>query len=97
LNLIVEDLDDALSRVCRRLDSRALAVVANEAVIDYRHFRLNGTRDYGLPPEKCVDIEPDGVTLTVDPERSDLLVETELLALPDASTIRRTAVDDSIE
>jgi hypothetical protein len=74
-----EDLDDALSRGLQatRLSER-LAVVANEAVIDYRHFRLNGTRDYGLPPEKCVDIEPDGVTLTVDPERSDLLVETEL-------------------
>jgi hypothetical protein len=74
-----QDLDDALTRglPATRLSER-LAVVASEAAIDYRHFRLNGTRDYGLPPEKCVDIEPDGVTLTIDPDRSDLLVETEL-------------------
>jgi hypothetical protein len=74
-----EDLEDALARGLQatRLSER-LAVVANETLIDYRHFRLNGTRDYGLPPEKCVDLEPDGVTLTIDPERSDLLVETEL-------------------
>jgi hypothetical protein len=74
-----EDLDDALARGLQatRLSER-LAVVAKETLIDYRHFRLSGTRDYGLPPEKCVDLEPDGVTLTIDPERSDLLVETEL-------------------
>src|SRR5205823_1532710 len=58
--------------------SDRLAVVSSESAVDFRHFRLNGTRDYALPPEKCVDIDSDGVTLTIDPERSDLLVETEL-------------------
>src|SRR5262249_6668895 len=42
------------------------------------HFRLTGTRDYGLPPERCVMVEADGVTLSVDVARSDLLLETEL-------------------
>ena len=37
-----------------------------------------GLRDYGLPPERCAEVEADGVTLTVDPTRSDLLLETEL-------------------
>jgi len=74
-----EDLNDALARglPATRLSDR-LAVVTNENTVDYRQFRLTGTRDYGLPPEKCVDVEADGVTLTIEPERSDLLVETEL-------------------
>jgi hypothetical protein len=55
-----------------------LAVVASEEAIDFRHFRLSGTRDYALPPDRCVSVEPDGVTLTVDLARSDLLLETEL-------------------
>ena len=58
--------------------SERLAVVADESSIDFRHFRLVGTRDYGLPPDKCIDVQEDGVTLTVDLARSDLLVETEL-------------------
>src|SRR5262249_4645753 len=37
-----------------------------------------GTRDYTLPPERCVEAEPDGVTLSVDLSRSDLLLDTEL-------------------
>jgi hypothetical protein len=60
-----------------RLTDR-LAIVASEKDIEYKHFRLTGTRDYTLPPEKCVDIEADGVTLSVDLARSDLLLETEL-------------------
>jgi hypothetical protein len=44
----------------------------------FRHFRLTWMRDYALPPEKCVGIEDDGVTLSVDLARSDLLLETEV-------------------
>jgi hypothetical protein len=77
--LEAKDLDDALARglPATRLSDR-LAVVKSESEIDYRHFRLGGTRDYALPPERCVDIDSDGVTLTIDQGRSDLLVETEL-------------------
>jgi hypothetical protein len=74
-----EDLQEALARGLPgvRLSDRLVAVPQEES-IDYRHFRLTGTRDYGLPPEKCVEVEPDGVTLSVDLARSDLLLETEL-------------------
>jgi hypothetical protein len=74
-----EDLNEALARGLPglRLTDR-LAVVPNEARIDYRHFRLVATRDYSLPPDRCVAVEADGVTLTVDAARSDLLLETEL-------------------
>src|SRR5262249_30349893 len=74
-----EELNEALARgvPALRLTDR-LALVPNDDAIDFKHFRLTGTRDYGLPPEKCVTIEPDGVTLTIDLSRSDLLLETEL-------------------
>jgi hypothetical protein len=60
-----------------RLSDRLL-LVANESAIDFRHFRLTGTRDYSLQPEKCVELDADGVTLSIDLSRSDLLLETEL-------------------
>ncbi len=73
------EMNEAIARglPAVRLTDR-LAIVANEKDIEYKHFRLTGTRDYNLPPEKCVDVEPDGVTLSVDLGRSDLLLETEL-------------------
>jgi hypothetical protein len=74
-----DDLNEALARGLPgvRLSER-LAVVANEGTIDFRHFRLTGTRDYGLPPEMCIAVSDDGVTLSIDLARSDLLLETEL-------------------
>jgi hypothetical protein len=74
------ELAEALARglPAVRLTDR-LAIVPGEKDIDYRHFRLTGTRDYFLPPEKCVDVEEDGVTLSVDLVKSDLLLETELI------------------
>ena len=73
------DLQEALTRglPAVRLTDR-LAVVANEDDIDYRHYRLTGTRDYAAPPERCVDVEEDGVTLSIDVAKADLLLETEL-------------------
>ncbi len=74
-----EDLNDALARGLPGVRlSDTLAVTASEDDIDFKHFRLTGTRDYSLPPDKCVVLEADGVTLTVDLSRSDLLLETEL-------------------
>jgi hypothetical protein len=74
-----EDLQEALARglPATRLSDR-LALVTDEDAVDFRHFRLVATRDYGLPLEKCIDVETDGVTLTLDLTRSDLLLETEL-------------------
>lgn len=74
-----EDLSEALARELSaiRLTDR-LALVTTEGSTDFRHFRLAGTRDYGLPPEKCVEVETDGLTLSIDLARSDLLVDTEL-------------------
>jgi hypothetical protein len=74
-----EDLNEAMSRGLPGIRiADTVAVVPTEDAIDYRHFRLTGTRDYGLPPERCVSVESDGVTLTVDLARSDLMLETEM-------------------
>jgi hypothetical protein len=74
-----EDLAEALARGLPGIRvAETVAVVPSEDAIDYRHFRLTGTRDYGLPPERCVNVEPDGVTLAVDLARSDLMLEAEL-------------------
>jgi hypothetical protein len=74
-----EHLTEAITRglPAVRLSDK-LAVVAREADVNFQMFRLIGTRDYGLPPDRCVDIEPDGVTLTIDLARSDLLLESEV-------------------
>ena len=60
-----------------RLSDRIL-IVPDEQAVDFRLFRLTGTRDYALPPEKCIAVDPDGVTLSVDVARSDLLLEIQL-------------------
>ncbi|HYV35292.1 MAG TPA: helicase-associated domain-containing protein, partial [Gemmataceae bacterium] len=74
-----EDLADALARGLPAVRlSEKLAVVANDQNIDYRHFRLSATRDYALPPERCVEVDDDGVTLAIDLAKSDLLIETEV-------------------
>ncbi len=74
-----QEMNEAITRglPAVRLTDR-LAIVADESAIDYKHFRLTGTRDYTLPAERCVDVEADGVTLSVDLARSDLLLETEV-------------------
>lgn len=89
-----DDLNEALARGLPGVRiSERLALVASESGVDFRHFRLTATRDYGLSLEKCVDVEPDGVTLTVDVARSDLLLETELTRfaelLPSSANGRR--------
>jgi hypothetical protein len=53
-------------------------VVPSEDHLEFRHFRLAGSRDYSLSPERCVSVEADGVTLIVDLAKSDLLLETEI-------------------
>jgi hypothetical protein len=74
-----EELNEALARGLAAVRiSDTLAVAANEEAIEFRHFKLTGSRDYTLPPERCVRVEDDGITLTVDGTRSDLLLETEL-------------------
>ncbi len=81
-----KELDEALARgLTGTRVSDTVVVVPSEEQIDFKHFRLTGTRDYALPPQRCVTAEGDGVTLTVDLSLSDLLLETELSRFADAA------------
>jgi hypothetical protein len=55
-----------------------LILVEADASIPFDRFRLLGARDYRQPPEACIEVEPDGVTLMLDPSRSDLFITAEL-------------------
>jgi hypothetical protein len=77
--LSAEDLAEALARGVPAMQiSDRLAVIRKESDLDYQHFRLRGNRDYTLPPEPCITVADDGITLHVDLNRSDLLLESEL-------------------
>ncbi len=66
------------SRVAERL-----LLIEGDGEIPFHRFRMLGARDYRRPPEACVEVEPDGITLALDPNRSDLLVDAELARLAD--------------
>ncbi len=86
-----DDRDDALSRGQKGMPlADRYVLVELEEEIDYRHYRTLGSRDYMLPPTQCVLVAEDGVTLTVDPTRADLLLETELLRFTTASLVNET-------
>ncbi|WP_435017570.1 helicase-associated domain-containing protein [Tundrisphaera sp. TA3] len=58
-------------------------LVEDEGAIPFHRFRMAGSRDYRRPPEACVEVEPDGVELSLDLGRSDLLVDAELARFAD--------------
>lgn len=79
-----QDLEEAISRGVNAVPiSDHMAVITNDSGLDYKHFRLTSNRDYELPPEQCVSLGDDGVTLHVDWSKSDLLLETELRRFAD--------------
>ncbi len=63
--------------------SDRLILVEDEGTIPFGRFRMAGSRDYRRPAETCVDVEGDGVTLSLDLGRSDLLVDAELARFAD--------------
>jgi hypothetical protein len=58
-------------------------LVEDEKTVPFDRLRLISSRDYRRPPEICALVEPDGVTMALDPSRSDLLVEAELARFAD--------------
>jgi hypothetical protein len=63
--------------------SDRLLLVEDDSVIPFQRFRLSGSRDYRRSPEACLEVESDGVTLSLDLSRSDLLVDAELIRFAD--------------
>ena len=73
------DLDVAISRgmIAVRITDR-IGLCADGADPDYKNLRLIGNRDYEAKPTKCIAVDDDGVTLTLDPGQTDLLLEAEI-------------------
>ena len=60
-----------------KINDRML-LAADERSIPFGRFRQIRARDYRRDPEVCVTVEEDGVTLLLDPERTDLFIDAEL-------------------
>jgi hypothetical protein len=58
-------------------------LVEDDKSIPFDRLRQTSSRDYRRPPEACLTVEPDGVTLALDTGRSDLLVDAELARFAD--------------
>jgi hypothetical protein len=73
------DLEAAIARgvVSVRVTDR-IALAGDGSDPDFKHLRLIGNRDYEARPLRCLEVAADGVTLTVDPAQSDLLLEAEI-------------------
>ncbi len=63
--------------------SDRLLLVEDERAIPFGRFRIAGSRNYRSAAEACLDVEPDGVSLSLDLARSDLLVDAELVRFAD--------------
>jgi hypothetical protein len=66
-------------------------LVEDERTIPFDRFRMAGSRDYRRPPEACVTVEPDGVSMALDPSRADLMVDAELGRFADELLPSRSA------
>jgi len=77
-----EELDAAIERglIAQKITER-IGIPPEGREIDYKHFRLLGNRDYESRPQECVVFEADGLTFSIDPIHSDLLLEAELVRL----------------
>jgi hypothetical protein len=58
-------------------------LVEDERAVPFDRLRLTSSRDYRRKAEACVRVERDGVSLTLDPARADLMVDAELLRFAD--------------
>lgn len=53
-------------------------LVEDERTVPFDRLRLTSTRDYRQPPGVCFTVLPDGLTVVLDPSRSDLLALAEI-------------------
>lgn len=74
-----EELNRALQQgVIEQKVSDRIGLISSEDRIDYAQFRLVGTRDYLAVDERCVEVNGDGLTVTINEHKSDLLLTSEL-------------------
>jgi len=78
------DLEIALARgvVSVRVTDR-IGLTDDGRDPDFANLRLVGNRDYEAKPQRCIQVDHDGVTLLVDSSQSDLLMEAEIGKIAD--------------
>jgi hypothetical protein len=78
-----EDMKEAMERglVGQPVTDRILLVEGQEGT--FKNLRITASRDYRLEPQPCVDCLPNGISLAVDLEKSDLMLESELKRFSD--------------
>jgi hypothetical protein len=78
-----QDMQDALDRglVGQPVTDCMLLVEDQEGA--FKNLRITASRDYRLEPQPCVECGSDGVSLSVDLEKSDLMLESELRRFAD--------------
>jgi hypothetical protein len=67
-----------------------LLLAQDDSAIPFHRFRLAGSRDYRRPAEPCVEIDRDGVTLSLDLGRSDLFIDAELARFADEARVSQS-------
>lgn len=87
------DPRDQVEALARGLEGIALTdrllLVTGQPEKTFKNLRIAAARDYKLPPEQCVVVGPDGISMTVDLSRSDLMLEAEMQRF----AVRRPARD----
>ncbi|MBV8487973.1 MAG: helicase-associated domain-containing protein, partial [Planctomycetaceae bacterium] len=63
--------------------AKRFLLVENPQEVPNDRIRARSSRDYRYPPEPCVSIESDGITLALDPSRADLFIDSELAWIAD--------------
>jgi hypothetical protein len=96
------ELDQAINRgiVALRLTDR-IGMTASGGEPGLAQLRLLANRDYEAKPQRCVTVDEDGVTLSVDAAAADLLLDVEIgrfaSPLPPAPpTARRYRLDPDL-
>lgn len=73
-----QDMQDAIAR---GLDAEPLTdriALVEQPDKAFKNLRITASRDYRLEPQPCVECSSDGITLFVDLDKSDLMLESEL-------------------
>lgn len=78
-----EDMQDAIAKGLEAEPVTDRIALVEQAEKAFKNLRITASRDYRLEPQPCVQCASDGVTLHVDLEKSDLMLESELQRFAD--------------
>lgn len=79
-----KDLHEALARGLEGTQiAERLIIVTGDQERNFKNLKITASRDYRFAQDQCVETGGDGITLKVDLEKSDLMLESELRRFAD--------------